>query len=164
MFSRPDQVGWWFRIGCRNFKKLPSIPSLPNYEKFWICWWSSLQPDWRCIGDWPLACDAGGTWDKLLIGGKDGLFIVVMTLAWWITEYTNSGGEDSELEEAIKDVSWVLSNLVSVLSTRDANRPSSTLPLPPHLTSPSVPASGGSKYRSQQVAKIGPPRKRLHFN
>ncbi|KAF9779708.1 hypothetical protein BJ322DRAFT_986375, partial [Thelephora terrestris] len=108
-FSRPDQVGWWLRIGRRSFDKSPPIKSLEKYTKLWICWWTSLQPDWRKTGRWPLPCrvPVHGGWDELLAGGKDGLFIVVMTLAWWSNAQAEMEGESHQLEAAIADVSWV---------------------------------------------------------
>jgi len=151
------------------------IASLPNYEELWIGWWTSLQPDWRNTGSWPLprSPSADGSWDELLVGGKDGLFIVVMSLSWWIVECAKGEGEseESELEEALADISWVLSNLVSVLSAGDTeptSPPASTRSLlspstkkSRHATSVLVSASpGGSQRRPQRTAKIGPPKKR----
>jgi hypothetical protein len=154
-FSRPDQVGWWFRIGRRNFQKVPQITSLHTYEQLWIGWWVSLQPDWR-KGSWPLPRDspADGSWDKLFVGGKDGLFIVLMTLSWWITEHTKGEAEDSELDEAITDVSWVFSNLVSALSAGDPGQPFPSSSVPPQ----------GSQLRPQRGMRIGPPRKRSRLH
>ena len=43
-----------------------------------------------------------GTWNDLLIGGKDGIFVVVMTLSWWIHKKKDKG---SKLTEAMTDVS-----------------------------------------------------------
>ena len=44
---------------------------------------------------------------------------MIMSLAWWSIEYARNGddGGASRFAAAISDVSWVLSNLVSVLST-----------------------------------------------
>jgi len=99
-----------------------------------------------------------------------------MTLAWWIIKDAEGGSErnDSELEEAIADVSWVLSNLVSVLSAGDPEQislPSSSQDLPPpskrkpHPRSPSIPlsASKRSRHQSRHGMKVGPPKKRPHL-
>ena len=140
-FSRPDQVGWWFRSGCRNFEKVPSIPSCLTYQKFWIAWWSSIQPAWRHAENWPLPrkLSVDGPWDNLLVRGKDGLFVVVMSLLWWIIEEAKGESEASELNEAIADVSWVLAKLVSVLSVRGtsptSSHPASSHPTSSHLSS-----------------------------
>jgi len=126
--SRPDQVSWWFRSGRREFNKVPSITSLDTYQAHWIAWWTALQPKWRDVGSWPFPQDPStdDPWDELLIGGKDGLFVVVMALAWWCIKHA-AEDEPSQLKAAILDVSWVLSNLISALTTKD---------YPPNPTSP----------------------------
>lgn len=82
-----------------------------------------------------------GTWNDLLIGGKDGIFVVVMTLSWWIHKKKDKG---SKLTEAMTDVSWVLSQLVSTLSTKTPE---------PH---PSTPSRG----RCLSPANVEPPPKK----
>lgn len=148
-FSRPEAVGWWFRHGRRDFTKIPPNLKNPEYGVLWIGWWTRLQPTWRNTVDWPFPQTAspGDLWDDLLIGGKDGIFIVIMTLAWWSIEHKKSGEESSTLDEAIEDVSWVLSHLVFALSAEN----------PPSVT------PGSSRYR-RQVPKIGPPNKRSRLS
>ena len=77
----------------------------------WIQWWTAAQPQWRVAQGWPFA--KGDTvskdWGHLLEGGKDGMFLVVVSLAWWISAQDSS--EESELDNAIEDVAWVLGNL-----------------------------------------------------
>ena len=137
-FSRPEQVGWWFRNGRCDFNKVPEILSLAHYREMWIRWWKSLQPTWRCPDDisecpWPLPrklpSDHGMLWEKLLAGGKDGLFVVVMSLSWWILKCPQDGEEISELEKALVDVSWVLANMLSVFPPRALEEMPS---FPPH--------------------------------
>ena len=72
-----------------------------------------------------------------------------MTLAWWSIEHAKVGVELSQLNAAIADVSWVLVNLISVLSTKN----SGARPLPVSAET--------RKYHSQISRKVGPPRKRL---
>ena len=114
-FSCPKQVGWWFCIGCCNFKKIPNILSLQKYRELWVCWWTSLQPPWRHMTNWPLprSSSTDGPWNDLLIGGKDGLFVIIMTLSWWINKSANKGvGCSLQLKEAVADMSWVLSKFI----------------------------------------------------
>lgn len=161
--SHPGQVSWWFRHGRRSFKKIPEISSLPAYKESWATWWMSLQPDWRS-GGWPLHCSLSpvGLWNKILVGGKDGLFVVVMSLSWWIIKNAEDKREDSKLEEATADVSWVLSNLVSVLSAGDDEQPSLSSPPPLPTASPVLVSAspGGSQLQSQHATKVGSPNKR----
>jgi len=60
----------------------------------------------------------------LLDGGKDGLFLIVVSLGWWIS--TQGLSEESKTTEAVRDVTWVIENLVSCLST-DAAAPDSPI-------------------------------------
>ena len=92
----------------------------------------------------PQSVPTDGLWDDILIGGKDGLFVVVLTLAWWSVELEKTEDVSSQLDAAILDVSWVLSNLVLALSIKWPRSPSS-------VRSPS----------RLQGARVGPPPKRL---
>ena len=132
------------------------ISSLAAYEKFWIGWWTSLQPSWRHSDVWPLPRGpiGDGKWDELLVGGKDGLFVVVMALSWWIGESAKTPGEGFGIMEAIADVSWVLSNLVSVLSDGDDGQ--SGLSHTPASTSTEA-------TRGPHNVRIGPPAKRARI-
>ena len=149
--SRPNVVSWWFRHSRRDFNKLPPIESLCKYEESWIAWWAELQPDWRNTDDWPFpqGTSTDDSWDALLVGGKDSLFVVMMTLAWWSIEYKKVGVQLSQLDEAISDVSWVLFNLISVLSTEGSGAS------PPPILAKSL------KLRSEVSRKVGPPNKRF---
>ena len=82
-----------------------------------MAWWSAAQPKWRDTSKWPFVQeDAGdGDWGDLADGGKDGLFLAVVSLGWWVL--AQDAPEDSKVNEAIEDVTWVIKNLVSLLST-----------------------------------------------
>ena len=116
---RPSEVGWWFRIGRRDFTKkaLPTIKSVEEFQAKWIKWWSAAQPKWRDTRSWPFQTDnaSGKDWGHLLKGGKDGMYLVVVSLGWWI--HAQDSSEESHLDNAIRDVSWVLQNLLRRLST-----------------------------------------------
>ena len=125
---------------------MPLIPSLSEYEDCWISWWKGLQPPWRNTGNWPLlqSHSTVDAWDKLLVGGKDGIFVVVMALSWWISKTKQGTSESQKLTEAVADVSWVLSHLVSALSAKTPKLQLST--------------SSGELYLPP--VKIGPPPKK----
>ena len=53
-------------------------------------------------------------WSNFLDGGKDGLFLVVVSLGWWL--HAQDPEVDSKIDVTIADVTWVLNNLVSFLS------------------------------------------------
>ena len=75
-----------------------------------------------------MADAGGGDWGCLPDGGKDGLFLIVVSLGWWI------GGQHRSMEskvwDTIEDVTWVIGRLISCLATDDL----SSLVIPP--TSP----------------------------
>ena len=115
---RPSEVWWWFKIGRRGFteKTLPTITSIEEFEAKWIEWWSAAQPEWRDTQSWPLQMGnaSGKDWGHLLNGGKDGMYLVVVSLGWWI--HAQDPSKESHLYNAIRDVSWVLQSLLRCLS------------------------------------------------
>ena len=92
--------------------------SLSEYEEFWITWWSVIQPEWQQVGSWPFTQASSSTslWDDILLGGKDSLFIIIMSLAWWFIKWSGGSSGPMEPKNVILDISWVLSNLVPVLT------------------------------------------------
>ena len=101
----------------RKYDHRPFIKSLPLFVTTWKNWWTGLQPNSRREGDtsWPLArvlpedCDE---WMKVNRGGCNGLFMVLMTLSWWLTEVGD--GDTAEVFDAIRDVVWVCQTLAEV--------------------------------------------------
>jgi hypothetical protein len=121
--SRPQEFLWWLKRG-RGFigKKLPSIDSVEEFEIQWVQWWLEAQPNWRDTQNWPLGKGeiTGKDWGDLLDGGKDGIYLVIVSLAWWI--HARDSSSESKLNKAIEDVSWVLNGLLSSLTTDAATR------------------------------------------
>lgn len=66
----------------------------------------------------------GGDWGDLLNGGKDSLFLIVLSLGWWIDIQDPS--EELKVDDAIEDVTWVIDNLVAFLWADAVNPDSST--------------------------------------
>ena len=171
MNQRPSQIGWWFRHGHRRFdeKHTPAIVSVEIYGRSWLEWWKGCQPDWRKDAHsdwesescWPFSQDLEGIgdWERFLHGGKDGLFLVIISIAWWI--HATGDSEDPVLDSVIADVSWVVKHLIFTLSSP------SSLPLPLSPTSPLSSSSPSTpclprKQAKKKSAKIGPPRKHSH--
>ena len=79
-------------------------------------WWTAAQPEWRDTGSWPFEQgEATGDWGtKLSSGGKDGIFLVLMSLGWWA--HARGPVMDNKLNAAVGDVSWVVEHLVTALS------------------------------------------------
>ena len=83
---RPSEVSSWFKNG-RPFvgKNVPNIDSIKTFEAKWITWWSAAQPLWQDTKNWPFVKGKATAkdWGHLPDGGKDGLFPIVVSLAWW---------------------------------------------------------------------------------
>lgn len=81
--ARPKEVGLWIKYN-RQFDKPP--PYHAKYGASCVTWWMHLQPLWRANdGDLPHAiytCDEGD-WGGLIKSGKNGLFLVLLSMAWW---------------------------------------------------------------------------------
>ena len=58
-------------------------------------------------------------WGHLPNGGKDGIFMVIITLRWWI--HFQDLSDNSKLGDAMEDVTWVLKKLISVASAQAIN-------------------------------------------
>ena len=129
---RPKEIPIWFKFGRRFAgKSVPAISSIEEFEAKWVEWWTAGQPQWRDIQNWPFAKrDATrNDWGHLLEGGKDGMFLVVVSLAWWVC--AQDSPEKSKLDEAIEDVTWVLDCLITRLS---ADATASDPPVTPSST------------------------------
>ncbi|KAF9784043.1 hypothetical protein BJ322DRAFT_977808, partial [Thelephora terrestris] len=95
---------------------IPEILSAKDFEDMWVLWWSAIQPKWRDTQSWPFVQEdaAGRGWGSLHKGGKDGLFLIIVSLGWWI--HARDPSETSKVDDAISDVAWVVNNLISFLS------------------------------------------------
>jgi hypothetical protein len=121
---RPEEISLWFKWGRRLAGKgIPVINLVEEYQEKWIEWWSAAQPQWRNTEDWPFNREdvTGKDWGRLLDGGKDGMYLVIVSLAWWIC--AEESEDESALEEAIDDVTWVIKNLVSSLTVSANSSP-----------------------------------------
>lgn len=101
---------------------------------------------------------AGRDWGRLPDGGKNGLFLVMVSLGWWI--HAQDPSEGSRLGDAIADVAWVINNLVSLLATKATAHSSSDN----HPDSDSevvhAPASKRKRSEPMKTGHIEPQRKR----
>ena len=65
---------------------MPEIECIEEFEDVWVEWWATAQLEWRDTTSWPFSTGGviAGDWGTTLSsGGKNGLFLVVMTLGWW---------------------------------------------------------------------------------
>ena len=81
----------------------------------------NLQPEWRqgAVGEAVhKASVPGEKWTWTYIGGKNGIFTLVVTLAWWISKL-DGRLDDGKLVSAIDDVKWVIGAMMVANKTGD---------------------------------------------
>lgn len=54
---------------------------LPEFGDEMAVWWANLQPSWRYKDEFATA--SGNDYSYILAGGKKGVFLLVLCLAWW---------------------------------------------------------------------------------
>lgn len=93
---------------------LPSIGSISEYALQWKKWWKILQPTWRNTDSWPFDRSDVHAWGVLASGGKDGWFVILMSLVWWAFAIT-SDQDRAIFISVCTDVRWVLQQASSEL-------------------------------------------------
>lgn len=88
-------------------------------------WWNNLQPPWRKNNSdacFPLSRDIpnGETWQSLRKGGTAGIYVVVVSLSWWVK--AQSVERDVNAWSVVDDLLWVIEQM-----NRDLPLPSSPL-------------------------------------
>ena len=149
---RPDELSWWFKNGrpLATPKSLPQIESIQDFEDNWVKWWLAIQPEWRKAGLFVREEATGQRdWGDLPNGGKDGLFLVVVSLGWWI--HARDPSRDSQIDNAIADVAWVIDHLISLLSADATDSDGNLVPDTHAAHSPTPPR------KRPRSLKIGPP-------
>lgn len=105
------------KVSC-DYDNIPVIEP-KTFGCAWKAWWVSLQPSCRLSANeqWPLIhikLDDVKEWDPLWCAGPCGIFLVVLSLAWWLwavsenEEEAEDGVTLSDVQEAVSDVLWVL--------------------------------------------------------
>jgi len=133
--SRPDEVSSWIRSRSYKPECIPFIPNVGSYHKKWTTWWTSCQPAWRQDKGWPLPRDGPSVanWGiKAGARGQNGLFLVVISTAWWASSI-RSEKDWAEFDEAVEDIQWVINQATNSLELLPAHT------LPPPLTRSNTP-------------------------
>jgi hypothetical protein len=113
--ARPEEVHWWIKRK-KLINLLPNIAKPSEFGVAWMAWWVNMQPAWRGQESLVKTSPADGDWEPILRGGSNGLSMVVAALSWWVSAIGPDNQHGLELLAAIEDVSWVLSELVALLS------------------------------------------------
>lgn len=102
----------WLKGGRRTQgNQMPVVNDPQEYGDRWNAWWWSMQPSWRDPeSPFVIPSEASaGSWSHLLCGGPNGLLLVILAFAWWMKSST--GTNSSPIEDAARDVTWVLDQL-----------------------------------------------------
>ena len=59
--------------------------TLPDFGDEMVAWWGSVQPKWRYKNEYPPDCQKD--YSFILAGGKKGVYLLILCLAWWDREY-----------------------------------------------------------------------------
>ncbi|KAJ7164579.1 hypothetical protein C8R43DRAFT_878649 [Mycena crocata] len=115
--DRPDEVQAWLGSGRRWFVA-PAIATLgmvgeaDSFVDRWWRWWRSIQPPERSWLGGRITRPREITWKKMAgLYGKNGFLQVMGTLLWWGLEEARRA-EESGWEKAVKEVHYVLSELI----------------------------------------------------
>ncbi|KAJ3765625.1 hypothetical protein FB446DRAFT_602019, partial [Lentinula raphanica] len=115
---RPRQLSRWI-TNCR-YSRTGNEPAFEErslrrfVDEFWH-WWTSLQPEWRGLGQGnkPAAVlSYGDDWKSLNIPGKNGWLSVLVCLKWWglyVMEHDAEG--QMQWLIAVEDVHMMLKGL-----------------------------------------------------
>ena len=96
---------------------MPKVINLVEFSTSWWSWWRTLQPEWRLLSDGTLSREVPGTnkdWEKICRGGCNGFFVVIMTLAWWVTA-VDGKADDEDLLRALGETTWVMDCMIQSL-------------------------------------------------
>ncbi|KAJ2911622.1 hypothetical protein MD484_g8795, partial [Candolleomyces efflorescens] len=153
--DRPKEVAEHVKSKKKDF--VPKL-LLTKYGPQWAKWWGNQQPVWRFNDDGqPVlrVADDTADWKGMIKGGTAGLYLVVVSLAWWVTRVD---GDDDLLWLMVDDVAWVLSqvNIYLAKSSSTSSRALSS------STKSNDKVSGSRKRPTSMVedAKSDGPRKR----
>jgi hypothetical protein len=84
----------------------------------WLKWWKALQPKWRVLDDGNLRQDIGEDsqeWEGLHQGGRNGIFMIIIALSWWVEGAAEGGLGDGEINNTGSDLHNAVSDLTQVI-------------------------------------------------
>ena len=115
--NRPPQVAWWTSRG-RKYDRPPEVGRPKEFASSWRKWYITMQDSER--GDkWPLAKDDDRTynWTELTKGGRNGFFMLLLTLVWW-QKALRTPAEHKEFDVVLDEVDWALTRIVAELDMK----------------------------------------------
>lgn len=131
--GRPGHLTQWIN-DHRSYAKFPVLSSkeVKAYGKTVRQWWLNLQPKWRHASGYPVLQDDprnDDTWEPVCRAGPNGVFLVVMAIAWWLDNSKGKIGED--VAELMDDVTWVLKSMGKDRTVLKSSRKRQAVDIPP---------------------------------
>jgi hypothetical protein len=133
----------------------PWLGDVQPYCNSWIAWWTSCQPSWRQNGEWPLLRGDPGTFNWIKFGGRGqcGLFLAVVSTAWWAASIQLEG-DWAQFDTAVDDIKWVVGKVLESYEALPAPAP----PPPPKAPEPPLGlnwmARAGGKRKTKPSRKV----------
>jgi hypothetical protein len=115
-------VGGWQKR-ARKFSNIPTI-KVGEFVGAFREWWKALQPPNRDMSSgWPPPRDLSDDtdWSSLSHTGRNGVFLVMMSLSWW-AHHATSPALVAEFDNVVEDVNWAFTTIVKFTSTNPAKR------------------------------------------
>jgi hypothetical protein len=113
---RPVEIGEWMKHGRQQDI---NIRDTDDFQQRWWDWWLSLQPKSRVCAS--TAPSSKMNWSGLQKHGKNGFFLIMVSLMWW----GKASNQSTEWVCAVEDVVAVLYclNSIPTKATEAANPP-----------------------------------------
>ncbi|KAJ3714470.1 hypothetical protein C8R42DRAFT_591169, partial [Lentinula raphanica] len=111
--GRPKEFAWWFQ-NQKTVTRLPPIGKIADFASQWWVWYSMISPQWRerdALGRIVVNGTGKGDWDEFDRSGQNGMLSLVVSLHWW---YCHLDGPSLDWTSALRDISWVISELVKL--------------------------------------------------
>ena len=123
--QRPGEVDAWLNDTTGLH---PVVSDGATYAESWKLWWIECQPQDRAAASWPFPREplSATQWGRLTNGGKYGLFLLVMSLSWWVGSL-DPASSSSELAAAMSDLEWVLHQLTNTLTAPMLDTPAASV-------------------------------------
>lgn len=109
--GRPPLIGEWIKNARKPTHTL-TVSNAADFEKMFLSWWNSLQPEWRIANETNRLERGDDNWDCLreCSTGANGILSVMAGLCFWGSA-TLTDSQRNAWDTAVDDVLYVLQQL-----------------------------------------------------
>ena len=128
----PEILSHWIK-DHHKWGLMPDImDQCKSFAEDFFKWWQGLQPAWWLMASLELCEDIPENfveWKELAKGGPNGVFLLILALAWWGASIQGSDTEhsDEEFNTALYQVSWLLQYFLDIIKDLGINITQMTL-------------------------------------